>query len=67
MPTSSLRINQRIEAVCEAGCDAVRASIETLELGQTVALTSDLSAEESEQVLLELKSLMLVYDKQQDN
>lgn len=67
MPTSSLKINQRIEAVCEAGCDAVRASIATLELGQSVALTSDLSAEESEQILFELKNLMSVYDKQQDN
>ena len=62
MPTSSLKINQRIEAVCEAGCEAVRASIETLELGQEVALTDDLSAEERNQVLLELKSLMSIYD-----
>jgi len=63
MPTSSLKINQRIEAVCEAGCEAVRASIKTLELGQKVALTDDLNAEEREQVLLELKSLMSVYDE----
>lgn len=63
MPTSSLKINQRIEAVCEAGCEAVRASIETLELGQTGALTRDLTTEECEQVLLELKSLMSVYDE----
>ena len=64
MPTDSLKINQRIEAVCEAGCDAVRASIETLESGHQVALTSDLSIEESQQVLFELKILMSVYDEQ---
>ncbi|MDH5369270.1 MAG: hypothetical protein OEW99_04550, partial [Gammaproteobacteria bacterium] len=64
MPTSSLKINQRIEAVCEAGCEAVRASIETLESGNSVALTSDLSPEETQQVLLELKTIMSVYDSQ---
>ena len=62
MPTSSLKINQRIEAVCEAGCEAVRASINTLESGNQVALTDDLSPEECQQVLIELKSLMSVYD-----
>lgn len=64
MPTSSTKINQRIEAVCEAGCEAVRASIETLESGNQVALTDDLSPEESQQVLSELKMIMSVYDKQ---
>ena len=63
MPTSSLKINQRIEAVCEAGCDAVRASIQTLESGNKVALTDDLSPEECRQVLTELKSIMSVYDE----
>ena len=62
MPTSSLKINQRIEAVCEAGCEAVRASIETLESGNSVALTDDLSPEETQQVLFELKTIMSVYD-----
>ena len=63
MPTSSLKINQRIEAVCEAGCDAVRASIQTLESGNKVALTEDLSSEECQQVLFELKTIMSVYDE----
>ncbi len=62
MPTSSLKINQRIEAVCEAGCEAVRASIQTLESGNQVALTADLSPEESQKVLSELKTIMAVYD-----
>ncbi|MFK5948696.1 MAG: hypothetical protein QM500_08010 [Methylococcales bacterium] len=63
MPTSSLKINERIEAVCEAGCEAVRASIQSLEAGHQVALTNDLSKEESQQVLDELKTLMSVYDQ----
>lgn len=62
MPTSSLKINQRIEAVCEAGCDAVRASIQTLESGNKAVLTDDLSPEECQQVLFELKTIMSVYD-----
>ena len=62
MPTSSEKVNQRIEAVCEAGCDAVRASIETLESGNSVALTDDLTPEETQQVLNELKTIMSVYD-----
>jgi len=62
MPTSSEKINQRIEAVCEAGCEAVRASIATLESGHRVALTDDLNAEECRLVLLELKTIMSVYD-----
>lgn len=63
MPTSSLKINQRIEAVCEAGCEAVRASIATLESGHPMALTDDLTAEECQQVLTELKTIMSVYDQ----
>ena len=63
MPTSSLKVNQRIEAVCEAGCEAVRASIQTLEMGNSVALTDDLTPEEVQQVLNELKTIMSVYDK----
>ena len=63
MPTSSQKVNQRIEAVCEAGCEAVRASIQTLETGNSVALTEDLTPEETQQVLNELKTIMSVYDE----
>ena len=63
MPTSSLKVNQRIEAVCEAGCEAVRASIQTLEMGNSVALTDDLTPEETQLVLNELKTIMSVYDE----
>jgi transcription antitermination factor NusA-like protein len=62
MPTSSIKLNQRIEAVCQAGCEAVRASIKTLESGHHEALTEDLSEQEREQILKELKTIMSVYD-----
>lgn len=63
MPTFTPKLNQRIEAVCQAGCEAVRASIKTLESGHQVALTEDLSREEREQILQELKTIMAVYDR----
>ena len=63
MSISSQKVNQRIEAVCESGCGAVRASIQTLESGHQVALMNDLNREECQQVLFELQALMSVYDK----
>jgi len=64
MPTSSNKINQRIAAACEAGCEAVRASIQAIEAGHHGALTEDLSEEERQLVLNELKSIMSIYDNQ---
>lgn len=63
MPTFSPKINQRIEAVCQAGCKAVRASIATLESGHYETLTEDLSKEERMQILRELKTIMAIYDR----
>jgi hypothetical protein len=63
MPTFSPKINQRIEAVCQAGCKAVRASIATLESGHDETLTEDLSKEERMQILRELKTIMAIYDR----
>lgn len=62
MPTTSLKLNQRIEAVCEAGCEAVRASIKTLESGHDETLTQDLNNEERQIILTELKIIMSAYD-----
>jgi hypothetical protein len=42
----------------------VRASIQTLETGNPVALTDDLTPAETQQVLNELKTIMSVYDEQ---
>ncbi|MGD9000304.1 MAG: hypothetical protein PVF75_07805 [Granulosicoccaceae bacterium] len=56
------KINRCVEALCQNGCDAVRATISSLEIGLPVHATRDLDAEESAAVLGELKTIMAVYD-----
>jgi hypothetical protein len=51
----------RVEVICERGCRLVRAAIDTLEQGQDLPETEDLSAAERAWVLAELKSIMAVY------
>lgn len=58
----SEKVNQCVEALCMTGCDAVRATIKTLEEGLTVAQTEGLDEEERRAVLNELKAIMAVYD-----
>jgi len=57
------RTSQCIEALCHCGCDAVRATITALEMGQHVAQVEGLTDEQRTQVLVELKAIMAVYDK----
>ena len=58
----SNKIQQCVEALCQNGCRAVRATIDVLESGQEVPQMSHLNAEERSAVLNELKSIMSVYD-----
>lgn len=58
----SHKIQQRVESLCQSGCKAVNATIAALESGQPVAQVEDLSAEERNAVLRELKTIMAVYD-----
>jgi hypothetical protein len=51
----------RVEVICERGCRLVREAIDTLEQGQELPETADLSAAERAWVLAELKSIMAVY------
>lgn len=60
----SEKVNQCIEALCGAGCDAVRATIRSMEEGLAVTQTEGLSDEERRAVLNELKAIMAVYDGQ---
>jgi hypothetical protein len=55
--------SQCIEALCQCGCEAVRATITALEVGAVVPQVQDLSEDERHKVLDELKAIMLVYDK----
>ena len=56
------KVNHCIETLCLNGCDAVRATITSLETGLPVEATRHLDADECAAVLLELKTIMAVYD-----
>ena len=58
----SEQINQCIEALCNTGCDTVRATIRTLEEGLPLPQTKGLNKEERRIVLEEIKAVMAVYD-----
>jgi len=59
---SSEQVSQCIDALCQCGCDAVRATISALESGVVVPQIETLSENERQQVLDELKAVMAVYD-----
>lgn len=63
MPTRSALVNERLEAICQCGCEAVRATIEALERSQPVALANDLDDADRTALLAELKAIMDVYDR----
>jgi len=58
-----LKINQCVESLCHCGCDAVRATITSMEMGLQSEQTRDLDKQEFSAVLEELRSIMSVYDK----
>lgn len=55
------RIDDCIEALCNKGCSAVWGYIEALEAGTSLPETQELNATERQTVLIELKSVMSVY------
>jgi 4-hydroxy-3-methylbut-2-en-1-yl diphosphate synthase IspG/GcpE len=59
---SSEQVSQCIDALCQCGCDAVRATISAMESGVEVPQVKTLSNEERRMVLDELKAVMAVYD-----
>lgn len=58
----SSKINHCVEALCKNGCEAVRATISSMELGAEVEQTRDLDQQEAASVLNELRAIMAVYD-----
>lgn len=54
--------SQCIDALCQCGCEAVRATITALEVGAVVPQVQDLTEEERTKVLNELRAIMSVYD-----
>jgi hypothetical protein len=61
----SNKVNQCVEALCKCGCEAVRATITSMEMGVELEQTRDLDEEEAAIVLDELKAIMAVYDDRQ--
>ncbi len=60
------KVNQCVESLCQSGCEAVRATITSMEMDLRSAQTQDLDQHEYEAVLNELRSIMSVYDKPTD-
>ncbi|WP_126452326.1 hypothetical protein [Sulfuriflexus mobilis] len=60
---NSSKVNQCVEALCKSGCDAVRATISSMELGMEIEQTHELDEQEASTVLNELKAIMAVYDE----
>ena len=58
------KVNRCVESLCQAGCDVVRATISSMEMGLASEQTRDLDKQEFAAVLSELKTIMAVYDKQ---
>jgi hypothetical protein len=56
-----LRLEARLESLCEKGCRHVRADIDALERGEELRETRDLTEEERRWLLAELKQIMSVY------
>lgn len=59
----SENLNRCVEQICKQGCESVRRTIESLEHHQSDDVTRNLSQEECEEILHELKEIMSVYDK----
>jgi hypothetical protein len=62
MTKLSPKLQNCVESLCGDGCRAVNGYIEQLERGGSVPQTELLSYEERQELLMELKSIMAVYD-----
>jgi hypothetical protein len=59
-------IQSIIESICELGCDRVNEIIDVLERGNSIDETRALDKSDQQWVLMELKGIMAVYDKNQN-
>ena len=55
-----------VEIICQLGCTAVRDTIVKLEQQEKVGELEHLNEKQKHNVLKELKTIMSVYDKQED-
>lgn len=63
VPPHVYSVDEVIEALCQEGCQAVRLYIEQLENNTPMELLDGLTDLEKKTVLLELQSIMGVYDR----
>ena len=64
MPANNEQLQHIIEQLCVTGCERVNEVIEILERQESIEEMHELNAQESEFVLLELKTIMAVYDQE---
>ena len=64
MPANNEKLQHIIEQLCTTGCDRVNEVIELLERQESIEETRELSTQECDAVLLELKAIMAVYDQE---
>ncbi len=55
------KLAEYLEILCQSGCEAVNATITAMENNQSISAIHDLSADERDIVLQELKAIMSVY------
>ncbi len=67
MRMTSNHVQQRVEAMCQQGCDAVRSYIRAMEDKLPLSQLDGLDGTERDRVLIELKAIMAVYDRPRDN
>ena len=63
VPPHVYSVDEVIEALCQEGCQTVRTYIEQLENNTPMELLAGLSDLEKQTVLLELQSIMAVYNR----
>lgn len=56
------RVDRCVEIMCQKGCRTLWADIEALQKGVSLPEVDSLSVAERQQVLLELKTIMAVYE-----
>ena len=56
------KLGQRVETLCQHGCESVSACIKALRAGQMFAEVADLDVAERRMVLDELESIMAPYE-----
>ena len=66
-PHTPQSVDEHVVAICELGCTRVNRIIELLEQGQVSDELSDVPSEHHAALLIELRSIMAVYDAREDS